>query len=155
MGNKPLEVIDDRVNGKMILRGEFSRAGEPNANGVSFSREALEQMLKGARPLVEQRRMVGTVGQTTPDVALARVSHVVTKLEMDGDSVVGEVELLPTCDGKVLADVLRSLGETKDAVVTAGFRGYGNVKDGVIQSGVKLLSYDLMLEPRPAKPKDG
>ena len=142
--------------GKYIFRGQFARSDKATDNKRLY-REHL--WLREFKRLAENMKRRGVYGEldhpSDGRTKLTRVSHIITKLDIKGNEVIGEAEILDTPNGrimKVLADAKTSVGVSS--------RGYGSVKtiaDGVqeVQEDFKLDTFDFVADPatKTAYPK--
>jgi len=96
-----LQIIEEGSGkSKMKIRGTFQRAEEANNNGRIYPTKVLEGQIKKMQPLIEERRLCGELDHPQNDtVKLSNASHLVTKLHMEGNEVIGEAEILKTPAG--------------------------------------------------------
>ena len=101
----PLEIVDTKkimsesVNGTKVpvmrLTGVFQRADEKNANGRIYPAGVLKQAIEDMQESVKGRRVLGEYDHPTDaKIHMERVSHLITKLWMEGKVVYGEIEVL-------------------------------------------------------------
>jgi len=84
----------------MKIRGVFQRANEENNNGRIYPDKVLKGQLDKLQPMIMERRLCGELDHPQNDtVKLSNASHIVTKLEMKGNEVIGEAEILKTPAG--------------------------------------------------------
>lgn len=112
-------------SGKKIARGEFGRVDEATANGRRYPRAIIEREIKRLGEDLRSRRVMGELDHPQDGkTSLLRVSHIVTKLWVDGSGkIMGEAEILPTPNGKIL----EALVESKVQVGVSS-RGFGSTK---------------------------
>ena len=144
-----LQVLSEGKNGgKTIVKGIFGRCNETNKNGRLYPTAVLEGQLKKVQPLIEERRLCGELDHPSNDtVKLSNASHLITKLEMKGDELIGEAEILGT-----------PAGLTAKALIEAGVcigissRGMGTLSEDangkkVVNDDFRLVTFDLVADP--------
>jgi len=133
----------------MRFRGIFSEADRPNGNKRIYSNKLLKREVNKLQGQVGQRRLLGELDHPSDEVVhLGNVSHVITKLHMDGNHVMGEGEVLNTPAGKVLTELLK-------AGVKLGIssRGTGSVDldetggNYVVGENYNMITFDMVSEP--------
>lgn len=147
---KPIKLtLQESEGGKMVARGEFARCDVPTQNGRTYPRGVYDREVKKLQESVAARRAFGELDH--PDdgkTKLSRVSHVITRLDIDKDGVViGEAEILDTPNGRTLKAILDSGAE-----VGVSSRGFGSTKqmpDGsqVVGEDFVLRSFDFVADP--------
>lgn len=137
-----------RLNdGKLILRGVLQKCNTLNQNGRIYPRSILEREVMNYQKFIKERRALGECDHPdTSVVELKNASHLVTSAQMDGDNVVGTIEILNTPTGNILKNLI-------EAGVTLGIssRGVGSTRqDGnnqVVQDDFQLICFDMVSEP--------
>tara|TARA_R100000008_G_scaffold86430_2_gene79500 strand:+ start:238 stop:849 length:612 start_codon:yes stop_codon:yes gene_type:complete len=136
-------------SGPLKFKGIFSEADRPNGNKRIYHRGLLEREVKKLQGQIGDRRLLGELDHPTDEIVhLNNVSHVITRLSMQGSHVMGEGEVLNTPSGKVLAELLR-------AGVKLGIssRGTGSVdldESGstyVVGENYNMITFDMVSEP--------
>lgn len=137
----------ERNGGKIILRGVLQKAEIVNQNGRVYPRPILEREVRNYQKLIRERRSLGECDHPDSSVVeLKNVSHLITMAWMEGNDVIGEVELLDTPPGKILQTLVES-------GVTLGIssRGVGSTRqDGdrqIVQDDFQLICWDFVSEP--------
>lgn len=143
---KLVEGKGDR-QGRVFARGEFGHASNPTANGRLYRHGIWENNIARLEDNLKSKKVLGELDHPTDGrTALARASHVITDIRLDGDRVMGEAEILDTAKGRDLKAIL-------EAGVPVGIssRGYGSTKPkgGVeeVQDDYKLVTFDFVAEP--------
>jgi len=144
-----LQVLNEgKASDKMKIRGVFGRCNEKNNNGRIYPTAVLEAQLAKVQPLIAERRLCGELDHPQNDtVKLANASHLITKLDMKGNELIGEAEILKT-----------PAGLTAQALVNGGVkigissRGMGTlseneVGDKVVNEDFRLVTFDLVADP--------
>ena len=83
-------------------------ADKPTINGRIYSHDVLAHAVAKAQKAVQERRMLGELNSDSFHVRLSQSSHIVTDLRLEGDVVKGDIEVLPTDAGKLLAALFES-----------------------------------------------
>ena len=146
---KNVQIISEsKTTGTMCIRGRFQMAEEANNNKRVYSKELLEREAERLIEAYSARRLMGELDHPTHDhVSLQNVSHLITKLSMKGNEMIGEAELLNT-----------PAGQTAQALLKCGVqlgissRGMGTLTEGVdgykyVNEDYKLLTFDLVADP--------
>jgi len=152
MDYKPELIKEARGAGKRVtLRGIIQKAETKNQNGRIYPRAVLQREMENYAKAVRERRAVGELDHPERStVNLSEVSHLITNATWDGDSVMGEIEVLPTPKGKILESLL-------EAGVTIGIssRGVGSTdkqrtNEGdvdMVNDDYQIICYDIVSEP--------
>ena len=144
-----LEILEEGVTSKtMRVRGTFQRAEEANANKRIYPRPLLESQISKLQPLIEERRLCGELDHPQNDtVKLANASHLVTKLEMRGNEVIGEAEILNTPAGMTAKALIK--GGVKIGISSRGMGSLSEGEDGTkkVNEDFKLVTFDLVADP--------
>lgn len=134
--------------GKYVFRGQFARSDKATDNKRLYREHLWRREFKRMAESMSRRGTFGELDHPADGrTRLSRVSHLITKLNIKGNEVIGEAEILDTPNGrimKVLADAKASVGVSS--------RGYGSVKtiDGGIQEvqeDFKLDTFDFVADP--------
>lgn len=134
--------------GRVYARGEFGHAANPTANGRRYRHSIWEGNISRLQANLESRKVLGELDHPTDGrTALQRASHVVTGLQLEGDRVLGEAEILDTAKGRDLKAILSA-----GVPVGISSRGFGSTKpgrDGIeeVQDDYKLVTFDFVAEP--------
>ena len=145
--SKVVKESADTNGGKIILKGVLQRCDTLNQNGRVYPRSVLEREVMNYQKFIQERRALGECDHPDSSVVeLKNASHLVTSTHMEGDSVVGIIEILTTPSG----NILRSLIESN---VTLGIssRGVGSTRrEGerqIVQEDFQLICFDMVSEP--------
>jgi hypothetical protein len=151
----PEKILSESAGGNkkhtIRLGGQFQYAGRQNANGRIYEHGILEHAVKEIQEDISHRRVLGELDHP-PDakVHLDRVSHLITKLWMEDNTVYGELEVLGTTMGKELQALI-------DGGVTIGIssRGVGDMETTMhegqellkVLPGYTFVTFDIVAEP--------
>ena len=137
-GNKPLK-----------FSGVFSEADRPNGNNRVYSENLLKREITKLQEQINHRRLLGELDHPSDEVVhLGNVSHIITRLHMQGKKVVGEGEILGTPAGKTLEALLRS-----GVKLGISSRGTGSVdldESGahyLVGENYNMITFDMVSEP--------
>ena len=144
-----LQVMNEgKADGPMKIRGVFGRCNEKNNNGRIYPTAVLESQLKKVQPLISERRLCGELDHPQNDtVKLGNASHLITKLDMKGDELVGEAEILKTPAGLTAKALVE--GGVKIGISS---RGMGTLSedhngDKIVNEDFRLVTFDLVADP--------
>jgi len=144
-----LEVLEEsKSNGTMKIKGIFQRADTPNHNNRIYERKLLVRELDRLTESITERRLMGELDHPTHDaVKLQNVSHLITSLNMNGNEMIGEAEILNTPAGQVAQALIK--GGVKLGISS---RGMGSLKEGpeghaLVNPDFKLVTFDLVADP--------
>jgi len=132
----------------MCIRGRFQMAETANNNKRVYSKELLEREAERLIEAYSARRLMGELDHPTHDhVSLQNVSHLITKLSMKGNEMIGEAELLNTPAGQVAQALLKG-----GVQLGISSRGMGTLTEGAdgykyVNEDFKLLTFDLVADP--------
>lgn len=133
--------------GKLFLKGVLQRCDTLNQNGRIYPRSVLERELMNYQKFIKESRALGECDHPdTSVIELKNVSHIVREASLNGDDVVGTIELLDTPAGKILQSLVES-------GVTLGIssRGVGSTinesGNQVVQDDFQLICFDMVSEP--------
>lgn len=142
-------LMEAKSDGRYIARGEFGRVDVPTLNNRVYPRKNFEPALESLGEKLKRKQVYGELDH--PDdgkTKLTRASHIITNLTVQDDGVVmGEAEILPTPNGKILRALIEAGCE-----VGVSSRGRGSTtrnKEGhdVVGEDFALVTYDFVAEP--------
>tara|TARA_B100000287_G_scaffold314133_1_gene297519 strand:- start:468 stop:1091 length:624 start_codon:yes stop_codon:yes gene_type:complete len=157
----PFEISREQINesikendGKLVVKGVLQRADAKNQNGRVYPMEILQREAKNyADGFVKQKRALGELDHPDSSVVnLQNVSHNVTEMHFEGDSLLGTVEILTTPSGNILRELFKN-----GIKLGISSRGMGSVetvteddgKSPVMQVGqdFELIAFDFVSNP--------
>lgn len=134
--------------GNMMVKGILQRADATNQNGRVYPRRILEKEIENYRKLIAERRATGELDHADSSVVnLQKVSHVITDVWWDGDTVMGRVEILESMDQG------RQLKALFDNGIKVGIssRAIGSVTNiggiNYVEDDLQLICWDFVSEP--------
>jgi hypothetical protein len=137
---------DGRKN--FYIEGIFGQSDKENKNGRIYGSNLMEREVGKYQDLISERRSLGELGHPpNPSVNLDKVSHLITKLEMNGKDVYGKAKILETPMGNIARNLIEN--EVRLGVST---RGLGSLKansKGVneVQDDFHLVTVDIVADP--------
>jgi hypothetical protein len=134
-------------NGNLVVQGILQKAKEQNQNGRVYGRNLLEREATKYQELIDDKRALGELDHPESSVVnLQNVSHNVTKMWWDGDSLLGKVEVLSTPAGNILKELFKS-------GITLGIssRGMGTTRESegktLVNDDFELVAFDFVSNP--------
>ena len=143
-----MQVLEEsKSNGTMKIAGIFQRAGTPNQNKRIYEKKLLVREMTRLDEAIKERRLMGELDHPTHDaVKLGNVSHLVTKLRMKGDDMLGEAEILNTPCGQVAQALIK--GGVKLGISSRGMGSLTEKGDySIVNDDFKLVTFDLVADP--------
>ena len=148
--DKQLVESSIRENKTLIVTGKLQAADTKNQNGRIYPEDILkrevEQYMKG--PVAENRAMGKLDHPESSVINLQNVSHTIKRCWWEGDSVMGDVEVLNTPAGNILKALFAS-----GITVGISSRGMGSVSENLaegtveVQDDFELLCWDFVSTP--------
>jgi len=124
------------------------QAERKNRNGRVYPRSVLAESVKEYQENILEKCSWGELDHPSDlEVKFSRASHLITKLEMVGNDVMGEAIILSkTPNGQILENVLELGGR-----VGVSSRGAGEIKmisgTPYVEDGFKLVTVDAVTKP--------
>ena len=108
-----------------FIEGVFMQSEVKNRNGRVYPKEILQKEVKRyEQNYIKQSRAFGELGHPDgPTVNLERVSHMIQKLEQDGNNFVGRAKIMDTPYGKIVKNLI-----DEGARLGVSSRGMGSLK---------------------------
>jgi hypothetical protein len=136
---------DGRKN--VFIEGIFMQSNKENRNGRIYPKNIIEKEVERYQNIISSKRSLGELGHpTNPTINLNTVSHLITKLKLEGDNVIGRAKILDTPMGKIAKNFIEegvSLGVSS--------RGLGSLKEknGImeVQNDFYLATIDIVADP--------
>ena len=91
-----------------FIEGIFMQSEIKNRNGRIYPKEVIQKEVKRYnKEFVEQDRAFGELGHPEgPTINLDKVSHMITKLEEDGNNYMGRAKILTTPNGQIVRNLI-------------------------------------------------
>jgi hypothetical protein len=142
--NEDVNVLTEaRDDGKKnyFIEGIFMQGNIKNRNGRVYPTEVLDkEVQRYSENYIEKNRAYGELGHPQgPTINLERVSHMITKLERDGDNYIGRAKIMTeTPYGKIVKSLM-----DEGASLGVSSRGMGSLKQN--SKGVTEVQGDFYL----------
>jgi hypothetical protein len=157
----PFEISTTQINesikendGKLVVKGVLQRADAKNQNGRVYPMEILTREAQNYNDgFIKQKRALGELDHPDSSVVnLQNVSHNITEMHFEGDSLLGTVEILTTPSGNILRELFKN-----GIKLGISSRGMGSVetvqeadgKSPVMKVGqdFELIAFDFVSNP--------
>ena len=103
-------IVESNESGKKdyFIEGIFMQSEIKNRNGRIYPKEVIQKEVKRYnKEFVEQKRAFGELGHPEgPTINLDKVSHMIEKLEEDGNNYVGRAKILSTPNGQIVKNLI-------------------------------------------------
>ena len=144
-------IVEENEKGQKeyFIEGIFMQSQIKNRNGRIYPKEVMDKEVnRYVKEFVEKDRAFGELGHPEgPTINLDKVSHMITKLEADGNNYVGRAKILSTPNGQIVRNLIDD-----GAKLGVSSRGLGSLeqKDGaqVVKSDFQLATAgDIVADP--------
>lgn len=145
-----LQILSEsNSSGPMRVRGLFQEAEKKNGNKRVYGKTILEREIGKLQPMLEDRRLVGELDHPSDEVVhLTNASHLITGLQMEGNKMIGEAEILKTPAGRVLEELLNAGVKVGISSRAVGGLTYDNDNDCYnVNENLKLITWDMVSDP--------
>jgi hypothetical protein len=156
----PLKIIDTKsaiteavAGGAPVtrVRGVFQLADEQNANGRIYPGGILHEAVQAIQEDLNARSVWGEFDHP-PDakIHLDRISHLITKIWMEGKKVFGEAEIMEDMPyGKQLSTLLKhgTIGISSRGIGDMEVRDNGGSELYYVTEGYRFVTWDAVAEP--------
>lgn len=147
-------LIEENGQKRPVLRlaGRFQYADKQNSNGRIYETGILDHAVGEIQEDIKSRRVLGELDHPQDArIHLDRVSHMITKLWMENDEVLGELEVL---DKTPCGSTLKALIEGGVSIGISS-RGVGDMESTMIEGkecfkvlpGYTFVTFDIVGEP--------
>jgi hypothetical protein len=148
----PLERVsldeDASHPGKIMIRGQFARSDKATENKRLYKETLWRREFGRLSEGIANRRMFGELDHPADGrTKLSRVSHIITKLDIRGNEVIGEAEVLDTPNGRIMQALAKAKAQV--GVSSRGFGSTKNLPDGTleVQEDFRLDTFDFVADP--------
>jgi len=136
-----VQLVTEEKNGKKetFIEGVFLQTNLKNRNGRVYPMDIMEKEVnRYNKEFIKKNRAYGELGHPDgPTINLERVSHLITKLEKDGDNFVGKAKIMSTPMGNIVKGLLND-----GAKLGVSSRGMGSVSQ---KNNAQYVQDDFML----------
>jgi hypothetical protein len=134
-------IVEENEDGKKdyFIEGIFMQSEIKNRNGRVYPKDVMEKEVKRyVKEFVEKGRAFGELGHPDgPTINLDKVSHLITKLEEDGNNYVGRAKILSTPNGQIVRNLIDD-----GAKLGVSSRGLGSLEQ---KNGAQYVKSDFQL----------
>ena len=134
-------IIEQNEKGEKeyFIEGIFMQSEIKNRNGRVYPKEVMQKEVKRyVKEFVEKDRAFGELGHPEgPTINLDKVSHMITKLEEDGNNYVGRAKILSTPNGQIVRNLIDD-----GAKLGVSSRGLGSLEQ---KGGAQYVKDDFQL----------
>jgi hypothetical protein len=128
------------------IKGVLSDFGS-NRNGRIYPRELWENVINSdyVKEMINSHGLVGELDHPEErlEISLQEVSHVINDMWIEGDQVLGIIDILPTPNGKIVNELLDYGTDIGISSRGAGSVGAGNIVDPDYQ----FITFDFVARP--------
>ena len=147
--NELIKEAHDTSKPLVLRHVTLQRANAKNQNGRIYPRGILtKEVVKYEKEFVQQNRALGELDHPeSPVVNLRNVCANVTKIGMNGDSVMGDMQILSTPAGNIVRELVKN-----NIRLGVSSRGVGTVKNVnedtlEVQNDYNLICFDVVSNP--------
>ena len=147
--NELIKEAHDTSKPLVLRHVTLQRANSKNQNGRIYPRDVLtKEVVKYEKEFVQQHRALGELDHPeSPIVNLRNVCANVTKIGMNGDSVMGDMQILSTPAGNIVRELVKN-----NIRLGVSSRGVGTVKNVnedtlEVQEDYSLICFDVVSNP--------
>lgn len=134
----------DAAKKKLFMSGVFIQGGVRNLNQRVYPVREITKAVENVNEILSKGESV--LGELDhPEeltINLDRVSHMITKMWMDGNTGMGKLKILPTPLGEITRTLLES-----GVKLGVSSRGSGNVNDSGEVSDFEIITVDIVARP--------
>ena len=134
-------IVEENEKGQKeyFIEGIFMQSQIKNRNGRIYPKEVMDKEVKRyVKEFVEKDRAFGELGHPEgPTINLDKVSHMITKLEEDGNNFMGRAKILSTPNGEIVKNLIND-----GAKLGVSSRGLGSLEQ---KNGAQYVKNDFQL----------
>jgi|TARA_B100001093_G_scaffold482526_1_gene514264 hypothetical protein len=134
-------IVEENEKGQKeyFIEGIFMQSEIKNRNGRVYPKEVMQKEVgRYVKEFVEKDRAFGELGHPEgPTINLDKVSHMITKLEEDGNNYVGRAKILSTPNGQIVRNLIDD-----GAKLGVSSRGLGSLEQ---KGGAQYVKDDFQL----------
>ena len=134
-------IVEENEKGQKeyFIEGIFMQSQIKNRNGRIYPKEVMDKEVnRYVKEFVEKDRAFGELGHPEgPTINLDKVSHMITKLEADGNNYVGRAKILSTPNGQIVRNLIDD-----GAKLGVSSRGLGSLEQ---KGGAQMVKGDFQL----------
>ena len=142
-----VEIVESD-SGLLKMTGVIQKANTPNANNRIYPMALLKREDNNMQDSIKDRRALGELDHPdSPIVQLENTSHILSKTWWDDDSLLGEIEVLDTPKGKILASLIEA--GVKLGISSRGLGSTTKTNEGydMVEDDFNMICYDMVSNP--------
>ena len=147
--NELIKEAHDSSKPLVLRHVTLQQANSKNQNGRIYPRQVLtKEVVRYNKEFVEQNRALGELDHPeSPIVNLRNVCANVTKINMNGDSVIGDMQILSTPAGNIVRELVKN--NIRLGVSSRGIGTVKNVNEDTleVQEDYSLICFDVVSNP--------
>ena len=147
--NELIKEAHDSSKPLVLRHVTLQQANSKNQNGRIYPRRILtKEVVRYEKEFVEQNRALGELDHPeSPIVNLRNVCANVTKIGMNGDSVMGDMQILSTPAGNIVRELVKN--NIRLGVSSRGVGSVKNVNEDTleVQEDYSLICFDVVSNP--------
>jgi hypothetical protein len=137
-----IKILKEEKNGikTLYIEGNFMMADKPNRNNRVYPMNVLRNAVNVYNEnFIKAKRAVGELNHnSTPSIDLTKVSHIITKLQEQGNYFYGRAKILNTPMGKIAQSLI-----DEGVVLGVSSRALGSVRP--TNEGYNVVGNDLLI----------
>jgi hypothetical protein len=137
-------ILEENKAKKYFVKGPFLEANVKNRNNRIYPQAIIEKSVNDYQSVIKENRVVGELNHPEGRLEIdpTEIAIKITELNMDKNIALGSAEVLTTPKGMIVRSLM-------DSNVKLGIssRGYGSLKESVVQSDYKFICMDLVMNP--------
>ena len=147
--NQLIKEAHDSSKPLVLRHVTLQQANSKNQNGRIYPRGILtKEVVRYNKEFVEQNRALGELDHPeSPIVNLRNVCANVTKISMNGDAVIGDMQVLSTPAGNIVRELVKN--NIRLGVSSRGVGSVKNVNEDTleVQEDYSLICFDVVSNP--------
>ena len=139
------QLMEDESGAKSLyMQGIFIQGGVKNLNERNYPVEEITQAVEAVNQTLKRGESVFGECDHPQELTinLDRVSHMITKMWMDGNSGMGKLKIIPTPHGQIIRTIVEAGGK-----LGVSSRGSGNVDHRGFVSDFEIVTVDIVARP--------
>ena len=139
------ELMEDESGTKSLyMQGIFIQGGVKNLNERNYPVDEISKAVENVNETLKRGESVFGECDHPQELTinLDRVSHMITKMWMDGNSGMGKLKIVPTPHGQIIRTLIEAGGK-----LGVSSRGSGNVDHRGYVSDFEIVTVDIVAKP--------
>ena len=139
------ELLEEKNGSKSLyMQGIFIQGGVKNLNERNYPVEEISKAVNNVNEVIRKGETVWGECDHPQELTinLDRVSHMITKMWMDGNAGMGKLKIVPTPHGQIIRTLIEAEGK-----LGVSSRGSGNVDHRGYVSEFEIVTVDIVARP--------